>query len=57
MARPIFNLVLCFVCDKQANLGLVRRKVDTLSDQLQMALEPLKDHLKHEEEEVNVEEE
>lgn len=31
VARPIFNLVLCFVCDKEANLGMIRRKVDNLA--------------------------
>ena len=30
MARPVFNLILCFVCDKQASLGLIRSKVELM---------------------------
>ena len=45
MARPIFNLILCFVCDKRANLGLVRCKIDKIAQQLERELQPLKEHL------------
>lgn len=31
VAKPIFSLVLCFVCDADANLGLIRTKVSFLS--------------------------
>ena len=31
IARPVYNLILCFVCDKQANTGLVRNKIDKLA--------------------------
>ena len=27
VAKPIFSLILCFVCDSDANLGLIRSKV------------------------------
>ncbi len=30
VARPVFNLILCFVCDKQASLGLIRSKVELM---------------------------
>jgi hypothetical protein len=45
MARPLFNLILCFVCDKHANLGLVRCKIDKIAQQLERELQPLKEHL------------
>lgn len=27
IAKPIYNLILCFVCNKDVNLGLMRVKV------------------------------
>lgn len=27
VAKPIFSVVLCFVCESDANLGLIRTKV------------------------------
>ena len=27
IAKPVFNLILCFICTKDVNLGLVRSKV------------------------------
>lgn len=27
VARPIYNLILCFICEKDANLGLIKSKV------------------------------
>jgi len=45
IARPIYNLILCFVCDKKANLGLVRCKIDKMALQLERELQPLKEHL------------
>lgn len=35
IARPVFNFVLCFVCGKEASLGLVRNKVEMLACQLE----------------------
>lgn len=43
IARPVFNFVLCFVCSKEANLGLVRSKVEMLAQQLETALEPMRE--------------
>ena len=34
VARPVYNLILCFVCDKEANLGMVRSKVELMGKQL-----------------------
>jgi hypothetical protein len=45
VAKPIYSLILCFVCDKDANLGLVRTKVDVMSANLERSLAELKDHL------------
>ncbi len=30
IAKPVFNLILCFICTKDVNLGLVRAKVRKL---------------------------
>ena len=30
VAKPIYNLILCFICNKDVNLGLVRTKVRLL---------------------------
>lgn len=50
VARPVYNLVLCFVCDKVANIGLIRNKVELMGTQLEQALEPLKMYLENQEE-------
>lgn len=47
VARPLYNLILCFVCDKKANLGLIRGKVDHMAQQLERELEPLKGFLEN----------
>ena len=31
IAKPVFNLILCFICTKDVNLGLVRSKVTPLA--------------------------
>ncbi len=36
VARPVYNLILCFVCDKNATLGLIRHKVDLMGKQLEI---------------------
>lgn len=38
IARPIYNLILCFVCEKKANLGLVRCKIDAMAQLLEREL-------------------
>ena len=35
IAQPIYNTVLCFICDKEANFGIVRTKCETLSKVLE----------------------
>lgn len=51
VARPVFSLILCFVCDKQCNLGMIRNKVEVMAIQLENELEPLKIHLQDQENE------
>ena len=29
VAKPVFNLILCFICAKDVNLGLVKSKVSS----------------------------
>ena len=41
VAQPVFSLVLCFVCKKDANLGLVRGKVQMMSEALKENFESL----------------
>ena len=48
LAKPIFNLVLCFVCDRTANLGIVRAKIENMAKQLSAGLDPIKEFLKYE---------
>ena len=45
VAKPIFSLVLCFICQKDANLGLVRSKVQMMSEALEESLESLAPYL------------
>ena len=45
VAKPIFSLVLCFVCQKDANLGLVRGKVQMMSEALEENFESLAPYL------------
>ena len=35
VAKPIYSLVLCFVCQQDANLGLIRSKVEVMSNSLE----------------------
>jgi hypothetical protein len=52
VAKPVLgNLVLCFVCDKSANLGFVHKMVETMGTSLKNILIPLEKHLKTEDEE------
>ena len=45
IAKPIYSLVLCFVCKKDANLGLVRTKLDMMSESLSESLKNLQAYL------------
>ena len=38
VAKPIYSLVLCFVCQRDANLGLIRSKVDMMSQALEESM-------------------
>lgn len=53
VAKPIYNLILCFVCENDANLGLIRNKIEVMSGVLEESMEGLKDHLvsRHQDEE------
>ena len=40
VAKPLFNtLILCFICKNDANLGLIRQKIDNLAETVQEGLE------------------
>ena len=41
VAKPIYSLVLCFVCQPDANLGLVRSKVEVMSSSLEKNMQGL----------------
>lgn len=45
IAKPIYNMILCMVCEKDINLGLVRTKIDLLGESLEQGLSGLKDYL------------
>ncbi len=45
VAKPVFNLILCFICTNDVNLGLVRSKLDAMAECLEHGLEMIKDHL------------
>ena len=45
VAKPIYSLVLCFVCSKDANLGLIRSKVQMMSEALQDSMASLSPYL------------
>lgn len=53
VAKPIFGLVLCFVCEPGANLGLIRAKIDGMSSHLEKNLVDLSKHLQQASEEIN----
>ena len=38
VAKPIYSLVLCFVCNKDANLGLIQSKVHMMSEALKESM-------------------
>ncbi len=45
LAKPIYSLILCINATKDANLGLIKNKLDVLAEGLEEGLKNLKDHL------------
>ncbi len=45
VAKPVYNLILCFICQKDVNLGLVRSKLDVIGECLEEGLKHIKHHL------------
>ena len=45
VAKPIYSLVLCFVCKQDANLGLIRSKVEVMSSSLEKSMSGLEQYL------------
>ena len=45
VAKPIYSLVLCFVCEKDANVGLIRSKVQVMSEILEESLASMQHNL------------
>lgn len=54
VARPVFNFILCFVCKKEVNLGLIRSKVEMLAQYLEHQFEPMREQLERQEDEDQV---
>jgi hypothetical protein len=52
VAKPIFGLVLCFICEPDVNLGLIRTKVDGMSSHLEKNLADMSKHLQQASEEI-----
>lgn len=45
VAQPVHSLVLCFICARDSNLGMVRSKVKMMSSALQESLAGISDHM------------
>ncbi|TNV75226.1 hypothetical protein FGO68_gene16063 [Halteria grandinella] len=45
IAKPVYNLILCFICSKDANLGLIRSKLEVMAECLKEGLDEIKEHL------------
>ena len=45
VAKPVHSLVLCFVCHRDANLGLIRSKVQMMSEALEESMASLSMYL------------
>ena len=45
VAKPVCNLILCFICQKDVNLGLVRSKLEVMGQCLEEGLKDIKHHL------------
>ena len=52
VAKPIYSLILCFVCKSDANLGFVRSKVDVMSANLEKGLAGIENYLSPVQEQV-----
>ena len=50
MAKPVYSFILYFVCEKTANLGMMRAKIEMMAKQLAIGLESIKDLYKKDEE-------
>ena len=48
LARPVYQLILCVICHKECNLGLVKTKIDALGNALTEMLRPLAPHISEE---------
>lgn len=45
IAKPVYNLILCIICESDACLGLIKTKIDILAEGLEEQLKPLEEHL------------
>ena len=45
VAKPVHSLILCFVCQRDANLGLIRSKVQMMSEAHEESLRSIQVHL------------
>ena len=45
VAKPIYSLVLCFVCAKDANMGLIHSKLKLMSESLKESLSSISAYL------------
>lgn len=45
IARPVYNLILCFICDSNVNLGLIKNKLDVLAESITEGMKGLKEYL------------
>ena len=46
VAKPLFNtLILCFICKEDANLGLIRAKIESLARAVHEGLEEIVEFL------------
>ena len=46
VTKPIYGLILCFVCAKDANLGLISNKIKIMSETLEREMQGLAYYLK-----------
>eukprot|EP00349_Pseudokeronopsis_sp_Brazil_P001756 CAMPEP_0202969232 /NCGR_PEP_ID=MMETSP1396-20130829/14881_1 /ASSEMBLY_ACC=CAM_ASM_000872 /TAXON_ID= /ORGANISM="Pseudokeronopsis sp., Strain Brazil" /LENGTH=102 /DNA_ID=CAMNT_0049696531 /DNA_START=123 /DNA_END=431 /DNA_ORIENTATION=+ len=45
VVKPVYTFNVCFVCDKKANLGLIKNKIDLLTQSLEEDLSTIKEHI------------
>jgi hypothetical protein len=54
VCKPVYDsLILCFICDRDANIGLIRQKSELLSTAVTDGLNDIKDLLEPVEDEEN----